>query len=393
MRIRRITADWLHVPIPEAKQHTTDFGRIASFDSALVRVETEGGLTGYGEAKAAVGSAGTNAALVTCIEQELAPLIQGEDARDISRLWDVMYNGSRAHFAIARGHAFPILGRRGLAVAGLAGIDIALWDILGKSLGVPVWRLLGGRRQARMPAYASGGWAPADRIAVELKRFIERGDFKAVKMRVGAGDGTLAHSIARVRAARDGLGEAVDIMCDAHGTWTVAEAKRFCREVAACNIGWLEEPVSADDKRGQAEIRAATDIPIASGESEFTRFDFRDLVELRAVDILQPDLSIAGGITEALRIEALASAHQLRFAPHLWGGALTFAAGLHVAAVASSGFILEYSLGANPMLHELALEDFPVVDGHVEIPERPGLGVTVDEDFVARHRVPVAARS
>jgi L-alanine-DL-glutamate epimerase-like enolase superfamily enzyme len=393
MRIRRITADWLHVPIPEAKQHTTDFGRIASFDSALVRVETEGGLTGYGEAKAAVGSAGTNAALVTCIEQELAPLIQGEDARDISRLWDVMYNGSRAHFAIARGHAFPILGRRGLAVAGLAGIDIALWDILGKSLGVPVWRLLGGRRQARMPAYASGGWAPADRIAAELKRFIERGDFKAVKMRVGAGDGTLAHSIARVRAARDGLGEAVDNMCDAHGTWTVAEAKRFCREVAACNIGWLEEPVSADDKRGQAEIRAATDIPIASGESEFTRFDFRDLVELRAVDILQPDLSIAGGITEALRIEALASAHQLRFAPHLWGGALTFAAGLHVAAVASSGFILEYSLGANPMLHELALEDFPVVDGHVEIPERPGLGVTVDEDFVARHRVPVAARS
>jgi L-alanine-DL-glutamate epimerase-like enolase superfamily enzyme len=393
VRIRRITADWLHVPIPEAKQHTTDFGRIAAFDSALVRVETEGGLTGYGEAKAAVGSAGTNAALVTCIEQELAPLIQGEDARDISRLWDVMYNGSRAHFAIARGHAFPILGRRGLAVAGLAGIDMALWDILGKSLGVPVWRLLGGRRQARMPAYASGGWAPVDRIAAELKRFIERGDFKAVKMRVGAGDGTLAHSIARVRAARDGLGEAIDIMCDAHGTWTVAEAKRFCREVAACNIGWLEEPVSADDKRGQAEIRAGTDIPIASGESEFTRFDFRDLVELRAVDILQPDLSIAGGITEALRIEALASAHQLRFAPHLWGGALTFAAGLHVAAVASSGFILEYSLGANPMLHELAVEDFPVVDGCVEIPDRPGLGVTVDEDFVARHRVPVAARS
>jgi len=387
MKIRRVTADWLHVPIPEEQQHTTDFGRIASFDSALVRVETEGGLVGHGEAKAAVGSAGTNAALVTCIEQELAPLILGEDARDISRLWDVMYNGPRAHFALARGHGFPVLGRRGLTVAALAGIDIALWDILGKSLGVPVWQLLGGRRHARMPAYASGGWAPAERIAAELKRFIERGDFKAVKMRVGAGDGTLAHSIQRVRAARDGLGDGIDIMCDAHGTWTVAEAKRFCREVASCNIGWLEEPVSADDKRGQAEVRAATDIPIASGESEFTRFDFRDLTELRAVDILQPDLSIAGGITEALRIEALASAHQLRFAPHLWGGALTFAAGLHVAAVASSGFILEYSLGANPMLHELAIENFPVVDGHIEIPERPGLGVTVDEAFVERHRI------
>ena len=386
MKIRRIRADWLHVPIPEDRQHTTDFGRIAAFDSTLVRVEAEGGLVGFGEAKAAVGSAGTSAALMTCIEQELAPLLIGEDARDISRLWDVMYNGSRAHYAIARGHAFPILGRRGLTIGALAGIDMALWDLLGKSLGQPVWRLLGGRRQARMPAYASGGWAPADGIAAELQRFVDRGDFKAVKMRVGAGDGTLEHSIARVRAAREGLDRGIGIMCDAHGTWTAAEAKRFCRAVAECDLDWLEEPVTADDKRGQAEVRASTDIPIASGESEFTRFDFRDLIELRAVDILQPDLSIAGGITEAMRIEALASANQLRFAPHLWGGALTFASGLHVAAVASSGFILEYSLGANPMLHELAVESFPVVEGCVEIPDRPGLGVTIDEDFVARYR-------
>lgn len=386
MRIRRISADWLHVPIPEDRQHTTDFGRIAAFDSTLVRVETEGGLVGFGEAKAAVGSAGTSAALVTCIEQELAPLLIGEDARDISRLWDVMYNGSRAHYAIERGHAFPILGRRGLTIGALAGIDMALWDLLGKSLGVPVWRLLGGRRHGRMPAYASGGWAPVGGIVAELQLFADRGSFKAVKMRVGAGDGTLEHSIRRVQAARAGLDPAIGIMCDAHGTWTVVEAKRFCRAVAACDLGWLEEPVCADDKRGQAEVRSSTDIPIASGESEFTRFDFRDLIELRAVDILQPDLSIAGGITEAMRIEALASAHQLRFAPHLWGGVLTFASGLHVAAVASSGFILEYSLGANPMLHELAVEDFPVVEGHIEIPDRPGLGVTIDEDFVGRYR-------
>jgi L-alanine-DL-glutamate epimerase-like enolase superfamily enzyme len=386
MRIGSVRATWLHVPIPPDQQHTTDFGRIDSFDSTLVRIETEGGPVGLGEAKAAVGSAGSNAALCTCIEDELAPLLVGQDARDISRLWDVMYNGSRAHFALARGHAFPVLGRRGLTIAAISGIDMALWDILGKSLGVPVWRLLGGRRHQRMPAYASGGWAPAGRIAAELQGFLARGGFRAVKMRVGAGDGTLDHSIRRVHAAREGLGDEIDIMCDAHGTWTVAEARRFCRAVAECNVAWLEEPVAADDRRGQAEVRAATDIAIASGESEFTRFDFRDLIELRAVDILQPDLSIAGGITEAVRIEALASAHQLRFAPHLWGGALTFAAGLHVAAVASSGFILEYSLGANPMLHELALEEFRVVDGMIEIPDRPGLGVTVDEAFVERYR-------
>lgn len=391
MKIKSVTATWLHVPIPAERQHTSDFGRVDSFDTTLVRVETQSGLVGHGESKAQVGSASSNYALCAVIEKELGPQIVGEDARDISRLWDVMYNGVRAHYAIARGHVFPVLGRRGLNISGISGIDMALWDILGKSLDAPVWRLLGGRRHERMPAYASGGWAPEDKIADELKGFLARGNFKAVKMRVGAGDGTIAHSVRRVRAARAGLGDDIDIMCDAHGTMTVAEAKRFCREVAECNIGWLEEPVTSDDPEGLAEVRAATDIPIATGESEFTRFDFRRLAELRAADIFQPDLAIAGGVTEAMRIEAIASAFQIRFVPHLWGGALTFASGMHVAAVASSGFTLEYSVGANPMLQQLAVEDFIVEDGHIAIPDRPGLGVTIDEDFVRAHRVDPAA--
>jgi len=385
MRITRVSASWLHVPIEAARQHVTDFGRVAAFDSVLVRVETEGGLTGYGEAKPAVGSAGNGAAIAALIEAEFAPLLVGEDARDISRLWDTLYNGSRAGHAIGRGHGFPVLGRRGITVAAISGVDLALWDLLGKSLGVPVWQLLGGRRRTHMPAYASGGWAPAAGIAEELRGFLAAGGFRMVKMRVGAGDGTLAHSVARVRAAREGLGPDVDLLCDAHGTWTVGEARRFCRQVADCDLGWLEEPVSADDPVGLAEVRAATDIPIAAGESEFTRFAFRDLIARRALDILQPDPSIAGGITECVRIEALASAHQLRFAPHMWGGALTFAAGLHLAVAATSGFVVEFSLGANPMLHDLALEPFTVADGLVEAPNRPGLGVTVDETFVARH--------
>ena len=387
MRIKSVTADWLHVPIPEEKQHTTDFGRIRSFDTTLVRVETDTGLVGHGEARAALSSSSTNLALNTLIEEELGPMIVGEDPRRISKLWDVMYNGSRAQLALDRGHVFPSLGRRGLTICGISGIDIALWDILGQSLGVPVHQLLGGKRHDRMPAYASGGWAPADRIADELKRFLDTGNFRAVKMRVGAGDGDLGHSVARVHAARDGLGPNIDIMCDAHGTFSVVEAKRFCDQVRDCRIAWFEEPVTADDKRGMAEVRATTDIPIATGESEFTRFDFRDLVEHRSADILQPDLSIAGGITETMRIEALCSAWQLRFAAHIWGGATTFAAGLHVSAAVSSAFILEYSLGANPMLHELALEDFTVEDGMIEIPDRPGLGVTINEDFVREHRV------
>ena len=387
MKIKSVTADWLHVPIPEEKQHVTDFGRIASFDSILARVETDCGIVGYGDARPAAGSAGAGFALKALIEQELGPLIVGEDPRRISRLWDVMYNGSRAHFALARGHVFPALGRRGMTICGISGIDIALWDILGKSLGVPVHQLLGGKRHDRMPAYASGGWAPADRIAEELQRFLDIGNFKAVKMRVGSADGDVATSVARVRAARKGLGDKIDIMCDAHGTYTVTEAKRFCDELRDCRIAWFEEPVTADDKRGLAEVRASTVIPISTGESEFTRFDFRDLIEHRAADILQPDISIAGGITESMRIEALCAAWQLRFAAHIWGGATTFAAGLHVSAAASTAFILEYSCGANPLLHELAEEDFKAVDGMIEIPDKPGLGITINQDFVERYRV------
>jgi L-alanine-DL-glutamate epimerase-like enolase superfamily enzyme len=389
MKIKSVTAEWIHVPIPEERQHVTDFGRVSSFDSTLVRVETECGIVGYGEARPAAGAAGSGLALKTLVEQELGPLIVGEDPRRISRLWDIMYNGSRAHFALARGHVFPILGRRGITICGISGIDIALWDILGKSLGVPVHQLLGGKRHDRMPAYASGGWAPADRIAEELQRFLDIGSFKAVKMRVGSADGDVATSVARVKAARKGLGDEIDIMCDAHGTYTVTEAKRFCDEVRDCRIAWFEEPVTADDKRGLAEVRASTIVPISTGESEFTRFDFRDLIELRCADILQPDISIAGGITECLRIEALCSAWQLRFAAHIWGGATTFAAGLHVSAVAPSAFILEYSCGANPLLHELAEEDFKAVDGMIEIPDKPGLGVTINEDFVRRYTVRV----
>ena len=387
MKIKSVKAWWLHVPIPEAQRHRSDFGVVASFDMTLVRIETEGGLVGHGEAKATVASAGDNRAVVSLIEQELGPMLIGQDPRDITRHWENFYSGVRGHYALDRGHVFPILGRRGITISAISGIDIALWDLLGKSLNAPVWRLLGGRRHKRMPAYASGGWAPVDKIGAQLQSYIDRGGFKAVKMRVGVADGEVRHSAERVRAARAALGPEIDIMCDAHGTFSVAEAKRFCREITECNISWLEEPVVADDKRGMAEVRASTDIPISTGESEFTRFAFRDLAELRACDIFQPDLSICGGVTEAMRIEAIASAYQLRYAPHLWGGALTFAAGLHTMAVASTGFIVEYSLGANPMLHELAVENFTIVDGHLDIPDRPGLGVTVDEEFVEKYRI------
>lgn len=385
MKITTVRATWVQVPIPPERQHLSDFGRQPSFDSVIVRIETDAGITGWGEAKAGVASTAACGGLAAIINLDFAPLLIGQDPRDISRLWDTLYNMPRQGFAIAEGHVFPALGRRGLSVSAIAGVDLALWDILGKSLDAPVWRLLGGRRAERMPAYASGGWAGADRIGEQLKGYIEQGGFRAVKMRVGSMDGSVARSAARVRAARQALGPDVGLAADAHGTWTVAEAKAFCRMVEDCDLMWFEEPVTADDKQGQAEVRRSSSVPISSGESEFTRHDFRELAELRAADVLQPDLAIAGGITEGIRIGAIASAFNLRLAPHLWSGAPAFAAGLHLSASQSAGFILEYSLGHNPMLHDLIEERFPVQDGFVAVPDRPGLGITVKEEFVARH--------
>lgn len=385
MRITRVHATWCRVPIPHERQHVSGFGRVSSFDSVIVGVETEAGITGWGEAKAGVGSAAACAGLAAIINLDYAPLLLGQDPRDISRLWDVLYNTPREGYAIADGHGLPQLGRRGLSISAIAGVDVALWDILGKSLGVPVWRLLGGRRAEWMPAYASGGWADVQNIGAQLKDYCDRAGFRAVKMRVGVMDGSPVRSAARVRAAREALGPDIRLMADAHGTWTVAEAKAFGRMVEDLDLFWFEEPVSADDKAGLAEVRRSSSVPISTGESEFTRHDFREIAELRAADVLQPDLAIAGGLSEGLRIAAIASAFNLRLAPHLWSGAPAFAAGLHLAATQSAGFIVEYSLGHNPMLHDLIEESFPVVDGMVEIPDRPGLGITVREDFLRQY--------
>jgi L-alanine-DL-glutamate epimerase-like enolase superfamily enzyme len=387
MKITAVRATWLRAMIPAERRHTSDFGVNDSFNTCLVEIDTDSGPTGLGEAKVGVGNLGNYAALVTLIHAELAPMLIGRDPRDITALWETIYNGTRAHYVPTHGRTFPIVGRRGITVSALSGIDIALWDLLGKALGQPVWRLLGGRLRARIPAYASGGWAPVGSVGKQLRQYVERGH-RAVKMRVGLQDRSVDDSAARVREARESLGPEVGLMVDAHGTWSVREAQRFARKVADCDLAWLEEPVSPDNVAGQAEVRAATDIPIAAGETEQTRFAFRDLLQARAVDVLQPDVAIAGGITETLRICALAATHGVTVAPHLWGGAILFASGLHLAVATPCVTTLEFSRGENPLLNELVQEPFDLVDGYVLAPDRPGLGLTLDREIVRAMTVP-----
>lgn len=385
MRIKTVQAWWVRIPIETVRQHRSDFGQVATFDTAILRIETDDGLVGWGEGKNAAGSAGSYGALVHMLNHEIGPDLIGRDPADIAIIWEMLYNDTRHETAARAGHSMPRLARRGLTVAAISAVDIALWDILGKSLGQPVWRLIGGRKADRLPAYASGGWAAADQIGEQLKSYIDKGGFKAVKMRVGAMDGAAHISATRVRAAREALGPDIELMVDAHGTYTVAEAKRFIHLVADQNLAWFEEPVIADDKAGMAEVRASGPIPVATGESEATRFAFRDLAVLKAADIFQPDPAFCGGITEAMRIASLASAFNLRFAPHLWAGAPCFFAGLNLCAASPASFTIEFSLGANPMIHDLVEETVEARDGMIAIPEKPGLGFTISERFLEAH--------
>lgn len=351
----------------------------------LVVVTADNGLQGFGEAKAAVGSSGVCASIVTCVEQELRPILVGKDARHINELWERMYNGVRDHYALTRGRVFPILGNRGLTIAAMSGVDMALWDLLGQSLGVPVVQMLGGALRPEMEVYASGGWADADQIGAQLAGYVEKG-FKAVKMRVGVMDDTVDYSIQRVKAARSTLGQGIKLMVDAHGTFSVPEAKQFCRGSESADLYWFEEPISPDNKTGTAQVRAMTSIPIAAGESEFTRFDIRDLVDQKAVDVLQPDAAIIGGITEAWRVSALAATYQLELAPHCWGSAFSFMAGVNLAFASPSAVLIEYSLGGNPMMHDLVQETIQVEQGRIRAPQKPGLGLTVNWDFVKTYK-------
>jgi L-alanine-DL-glutamate epimerase-like enolase superfamily enzyme len=384
VKITSVEAVWLHVPLPAEAQHRSDFGQLRAFDGVLVRVRTQEGLVGWGEAKPAVGSSGHGAALVAIVTQELAPLLVGQDAAQIGALVARMHNGTRAELALRAGRSLPILGRRGVHQAAIAGVDLALWDLAGKARDCSVLALVGGACRPSIPAYASGGWADESQIGAQLGRYVEQG-FRAVKMRIGAMDGGLRTSLGRVAAARRALGPSIALMVDAHGTLGLAEAKRFCRAMAEHELRFVEEPLASDDRAGLAELRRSSALPIAAGESESSCFDFAELCARRAVDVLQPDLAIAGGFSEGQRIAALAWANRLELAPHCWGSAISFQAARTLALCSPAGTFVEVPLGGAPLLRELASIDLALHDGALLPPQGPGWGVEPDPEFVKRY--------
>lgn len=379
MEITDVRAVPLSATIPEEHRFRSDLGTRVKNDATLIYVDTDEGLTGVGT------SLGTPSVVKALVEDSLGPALIGEDPTYTERLWSKLYNGSRHEPALERGYSQPRYDRRGVTLEAISGIDIALWDLTGKHLGQPVYKLLGAARDS-VQAYGSGGWAPGDDAGPQLAGYVDEHGFDAVKMRVvGEDDFAIEHTVRRVQSARDTLGDDIDIMVDAHGSLDVTTAVRLANRLEPYDLAWFEEPVTPDDHQALAEVRASTEIPIATGESEFTRFDYRSLLEHDATDILQPDVARAGGFTEIRRVAAMGSAHGVRTIPHAWGSGVLFAASIHLAMALPNCHILEVPQAPYmPMLWELFEEDYEIRDGRVFAPSRPGLGFTLADDVEER---------
>jgi L-alanine-DL-glutamate epimerase-like enolase superfamily enzyme len=275
-------------------------------------------------------------------------------------------------------------GRKGIALAAISAVDIALWDILGKSAKQPVYRLLGGKTKERIPVYASRLYScPLDELAAEAKRYKDDG-YKAMKLRFGWGpnDGAagMQRNVELVRTVRETVGDETDVMADAYMGWTLDYARRMLPLLKPFNLRWLEEPVIPDDIHGYAELRRSGHIPIAGGEHEFTVYGFRELINARAVDYIQFDTNRVGGITQARKIAALAEAHSIPVIPHA-GQMHNF----HIVMASLNSPMAEYfpvvevEVG-NELFWYIFNGEPKAKDGFIDLDENiPGMGLTINE--------------
>jgi len=357
-------------PIPPGDSVQLGMGRAVKKDAVVVKVTTEGGLVGYGECHH--GKAHT--AVAQLVNTTLRQLVVGMNAVDVVGVWNKIYWKQLASHGVGAGCAMA-----------MSGIDLALWDIRGKAVGWPLYKLLGGS-QRPVPAYAGGvslGFQEPAALLDEARPHVEAG-YKAIKLRVGD---TPARDLTRVRAVRKALGDDVVILVDANTGYTVADARQAMPGFDELGVGWLEEPFPPHDSRSYALAKTFGRVPLAAGENHFTRFEFRSVIEEGSITILQPDLSKTGGITEMLRIAAMASAYKLPVNPHTCMTGINMAASIHFLASIDNGGYFEGDVSKNNRFRdELTSSPYTVdKDGNVYPLEAPGIGVEVNEDFLAKH--------
>jgi D-galactarolactone cycloisomerase len=378
MKITEVIAHQLLVDVDEP--FTSSRGWFYKTKGALVvEIRTDDGVVGWGDC---YGPAAVNRSIV---ESLLRPSLIGRDPFDVEVLWEELYNKVKDY------------GLSGMTVSSISGVDIALWDIIGKATGKPIHKLIGGAFRTTLQAYATGLYfRNMDRLneeaVEEALRYRSQG-FKAIKMKIGLG--SISKDIERVAAVRDAIGPDVALMVDANHCFNVPQAINIGRELEKLGVHWFEEPISPEDLDGYAEVSRRLDMAVAGGENEFTKFGFRRIIEKRAMDIVQPDVCAAGGITECKKIATLAQASSIQCVPHAWGTAIGLAATMQFLAslpftppcLVPTQPMLEYEQTFNPFRDDLSSGDFSHREGLVKVPDGPGLGIEIDRSVLERYRV------
>jgi L-alanine-DL-glutamate epimerase-like enolase superfamily enzyme len=351
----------------------------------VVEIHTDEGLTGIGEG-ACYGYPEIVEGIINRISK---PLLVGKDPFQIERLWAAQ----RRKMGESRSRSY--------AMYAMSGIDIALWDLLGKSVGMPIYRLLGGFTDKIM-AYATSGFYAIGKGIPELKdeyrNYLAKG-FRMMKMKVGRQGSdlwpesklacvTLREDVERVAAVREVIGSERTLMVDANCAWNPATAIKMGREFEKYNVSFLEEPVSPTDVAGSALVAASLDMQVAGYETEVTLHGFRDLIVHRAVDVVQPDVTISGGLTGCRKIASMAEAHNMSCVPHVFGSAISLVANAHFLASLPLGGPLEFKTIPDALFSDLLLEP-PTIDaeGYFHLPQKPGLGIELNPDTMAKYKV------
>ena len=351
------------VAIPLAKPLATAIHRINSVCAVTLTVETDSGLVGESY-MFTLGTSKLN--VISEMLLSLSEVVEGEDPCFTERIWEKIWCN------------INFFGHKGVTIFALSVIDMACWDLKGKALGAPVYQLLGGFRE-QVPVYASGGlWLSQsiDELQKEAAEFVQQG-FKAVKMRIG--NPSVAQDCERVRAVRQAIGPDIVLMADANQGLTVDHAIRLGRHLEEFDLFWYEEPVPVYDQEGCARVKAALPgMKIASGETEYTLYGFKEMLDLRAADVLMPDLARVGGITEFVRVAHLAQANQIPISPHIFTEQ-----SLQLMGALSNGIYLEHI----PWFADLFNESIILQDGLAEVPSRPGLGFTFDDKALNKFKV------
>ena len=332
----------------------------------FVFIDTDEGITGVGQ----IGGTHTADSINKAIFDYYKEFVIGKDPFNNEQIWDELWEPK-------------ISGRRGMTTRVISGIDIALWDIKGKAANQPVYKLLGGYTN-RVPVYIAGGYYEDGKGIKELQEemiaAVNQGS-NAVKMKVGAVP--INEDIARVKAVREAIGPDIKLMVDANCAYRFYEAIEIAKKMEPYDIFWFEEPIAPDDYKGHQLISQATSVPIATGENEYTRYGFRDLIESRAAAILQPDALIMGGPTEFMKVSAQAQAHDLPIAPH--GRQEVH---IHLLCAIPNGLILEYySAETDPIFDKVYEYKLEVDNGYVSPPELPGFGMEPNLEFLQQYRV------